>query len=160
MEIALENLYDSSWLVGARKKYARRIIGLKLLHIRRCGSETRYSAIFKTCFPPHNAEPSTSVLGEEEVRIRLVSYRAIERATRSRNFTARLRASPCIRAGRLSATRNSRPSLFSNRRMKSLFELRRCFQRFSSSILTILPRVFRCYVINTGVRGIDLEEYI
>lgn len=71
MEIALENLYDSSWLVGARKKYARRIIGLKLLHIRRCGSETRYSAIFKTCFPPHNAEPSTSVLGKEEVRIRL-----------------------------------------------------------------------------------------
>lgn len=50
--------------MGARKKYARRIIGLKLLHIRKCASETRYSAIFKSCFPPHNAEFDECVGGE------------------------------------------------------------------------------------------------
>lgn len=42
--------------VAARKKYVHRIIGLKLLHIRKCASETRYSAIFRSCFPPHNTE--------------------------------------------------------------------------------------------------------
>lgn len=70
--------------MGARKKYARRIIGLKLLHIRKCASETRYSAIFKSCFPPHNVEFDECVGGRGEGRGgegEYISYRAIERAT-------------------------------------------------------------------------------
>lgn len=90
MEIALENLYDSSWwLVGARKKYARRIIGLKLLHIRRCASETRYSAIFKTCFPPHNTLNLRRVCWRGGgVRIRHpIALSSAQLAKRSKNFT-------------------------------------------------------------------------
>lgn len=75
--------------MGARKKYARRIIGLKLLHIRRCASETRYSAIFKTCFPPHNTLNLRRVCwrgGGVRIRHR-IALSSAQLAKRSKNFT-------------------------------------------------------------------------
>lgn len=61
------------------------------LHIRKCTSETRYSAIFKSCFPPHNAEFDDCWPGLVSGLV-VSRYRAIERATcqAQQNFTASL----------------------------------------------------------------------
>lgn len=149
--------------MGARKKYARRIIGLKLLHIRRCASETRYSAIFKTCFPPHNTEPSTSVRGGEEgtrtSRHRIAPSSA-QPAKRSRNFTT----SPLFvfpPRGKIFAyrpTRNSRPSPQSSTvewNRCSDWPARRRFERFSPSsfILSILIARFDALLLVLGNRS-------
>lgn len=50
-------------------------------HIRKCASETRYSAIFKSCFPPHNTEfdecrPGLAWVGLGAGGIALSSHRA------------------------------------------------------------------------------------